>query len=153
MGKLVIKADFNSGNWSIDNSEQSQKPELFFSFIGIENLQDFHFGYRLMLNGNQIQSKNFPENGVRYVHISSAEMFVDVLDIESGNVYDLHTWATSEDKSYSFDTVIEIANLNKPHPSWVWINGAWASPVPYPEDENFYIWSESDQNWKVSQKG
>lgn len=36
-----------------------------------------------------------------------------------------------------------------PYPSWLWDSQSWswASPVPYPNDGEFYVWDESGQVW------
>lgn len=36
----------------------------------------------------------------------------------------------------------------RPYPSWTLDdNYEWQSPIPYPNDEYFYEWDESNQNW------
>lgn len=35
----------------------------------------------------------------------------------------------------------------QPYPSWTWENDAWTPPVPLPEDENVYSWSEDKLDW------
>lgn len=37
----------------------------------------------------------------------------------------------------------------KPYPSWNLTEGfLWESPVPYPNNENSYIWNETTLNWE-----
>lgn len=37
----------------------------------------------------------------------------------------------------------------KPHNSWIINNqtGLWEPPIPYPKDENYYIWDETTISW------
>jgi hypothetical protein len=35
----------------------------------------------------------------------------------------------------------------QPYNSWTKNKGQWESPVPYPDDENFYVWNEDEQSW------
>ena len=38
-----------------------------------------------------------------------------------------------------------------PYPSWTYNSQLeeWVAPEAKPEDENFYIWSEEDLNWRI----
>jgi len=36
----------------------------------------------------------------------------------------------------------------KPYESWNRDKGSWVSPVPYPEDDKHYYWSEEELSWK-----
>jgi len=35
----------------------------------------------------------------------------------------------------------------QPYPSWMWQDGAWRSPVVYPDDGGDYSWNENSQEW------
>lgn len=37
----------------------------------------------------------------------------------------------------------------QPYPSWTLNEETclWESPVPFPQDENYYVWDESSQSW------
>jgi hypothetical protein len=38
----------------------------------------------------------------------------------------------------------------QPFPSWTLDeNAQWQPPVPYPDDENLYIWNETDNSWDI----
>jgi hypothetical protein len=50
---------------------------------------------------------------------------------------------------YSFDEALDAFITKKPYPSWT-LNTetfTWDSPVAYPEDEGYYNWDESAQQW------
>ena len=50
---------------------------------------------------------------------------------------------------YTFDEQRDAFIPPKPYPSWL-LNETtciWESPVPYPNDEKFYEWNESTQEW------
>jgi len=40
----------------------------------------------------------------------------------------------------------------KPYPSWILNENTckWEPPIPYPNDDNFYIWNEQNQNWLLT---
>lgn len=35
----------------------------------------------------------------------------------------------------------------QPYPSWIWDGENWNAPVPLPDQDNFYIWDETNQQW------
>ena len=49
--------------------------------------------------------------------------------------------------SYANNKFIEPS----PHASWTYNEEleTWVAPVPLPDDENLYIWSEEDLEWKI----
>jgi hypothetical protein len=53
-----------------------------------------------------------------------------------------------------YDEVRDVFYAPQPFPSWTLNEDSciWESPVPYPNDEKFYEWNESTQEWdKVEQ--
>jgi hypothetical protein len=36
----------------------------------------------------------------------------------------------------------------KPYESWNRDKGSWIAPIPYPEDNKYYNWSEEELSWK-----
>jgi hypothetical protein len=51
---------------------------------------------------------------------------------------------------YTYDTVRDAFIPPKPYPSWVLDEQTclWEAPIPYPNDENSYIWDEPTFSWK-----
>ena len=52
---------------------------------------------------------------------------------------------------YSYDRVRDAFIPPKPYPSWVLNEDTcrWDAPVPYPDDDNKYIWNEETTNWDL----
>ena len=52
----------------------------------------------------------------------------------------------------TYDTTRDAFIAPKPYPSWVLDETTcrWEAPVPYPEDDNMYIWNEQEINWKLA---
>ena len=44
---------------------------------------------------------------------------------------------------------LDMFITQQPYPSWTLneTNGQWESPVPYPNDGNYYQWNESNLSW------
>lgn len=80
-----------------------------------------------------------------------------------GGVYhDPNTNEPSEDQSksfrknyagvgYTYDSVKDAFIPPKPFNSWILNENSclWEAPIPYPTDNQFYIWNENDQNWQL----
>jgi hypothetical protein len=50
---------------------------------------------------------------------------------------------------YMYDEIRDAFIPPKPFESWVLEEESctWQPPIPYPNDENFYIWDEETKNW------
>jgi hypothetical protein len=50
---------------------------------------------------------------------------------------------------YTYDEIRDAFIPSKPYPSWLLNESTclWESPVPYPDDGNFYEWNEEVQGW------
>jgi len=53
---------------------------------------------------------------------------------------------------YVYDTARDAFIPPKPYASWVLKEDTctWESPVPYPEDGNYYVWDEATTSWVES---
>jgi hypothetical protein len=52
---------------------------------------------------------------------------------------------------FSYNPEKDIFVPPKPYESWVLLeNGfTWVSPIPYPNDGNFYLWDENNLTWSL----
>lgn len=43
----------------------------------------------------------------------------------------------------------DVFSAPQPFPSWSWdsVEAQWTPPIPYPEDDNVYVWDEQEQQW------
>jgi hypothetical protein len=49
---------------------------------------------------------------------------------------------------YTFDEMNDVFVAPQPFPSWTLDeNFDWQPPVPYPDDENTYVWDEDSLSW------
>jgi hypothetical protein len=51
---------------------------------------------------------------------------------------------------YTYNAQLDAFIPPKPYNSWILDNttGTWKAPVTRPNDDNVYIWNESDQSWE-----
>jgi hypothetical protein len=52
---------------------------------------------------------------------------------------------------YYYDEQRDAFIPPKPYPSWVLneFSSLWESPIPYPNDDNVYMWNENTQTWDL----
>ena len=50
---------------------------------------------------------------------------------------------------YIYDETKDAFYAPQPYPSWILNEQTclWEAPVPYPNDENIYVWNEENQSW------
>ena len=55
---------------------------------------------------------------------------------------------------YTYDRVNDVFYAPQPFPSWVLNQNIWTweSPIPYPTDENNYIWDENKLQWVIDSR-
>jgi len=53
---------------------------------------------------------------------------------------------------FVYDANNDVFYPPQPYPSWSLDTATWTwhAPVPYPQDDGFYSWDESVQNWVVT---
>jgi hypothetical protein len=54
---------------------------------------------------------------------------------------------------FTYDEELDAFIPPKPYESWILDEETcqWAAPIPYPEDENMYIWDEDTTNWVIDE--
>lgn len=64
------------------------------------------------------------------------------------------TWVGSESKvGVGWEEFEDGLRPPAPYASWSWDGEKWISPVPYPDDENFYEWNEDTESWDQVELG
>jgi len=50
----------------------------------------------------------------------------------------------------TYDSIKDKFISSQPYPSWSLDNDDnWKAPIPYPEDEQKYVWNETNQSWDL----
>jgi hypothetical protein len=54
---------------------------------------------------------------------------------------------------YIYDHQNDVFYAPQPYPSWTLNNTTWIweSPLPYPSDENRYLWNETNHSWDIAE--
>lgn len=52
---------------------------------------------------------------------------------------------------YTYDEINDVFYAPQPYPSWVLneTTWTWEAPIPYPSDNNFYLWNEETTSWEL----
>jgi len=119
-------------------------PEVFF-----DNL---FFEYSVYFEDILLGSEKYPQNNI--VYISNGQEYLElsrVFGFRPNRSYKIDILVKHSEQSFSDSIIFEVPKLNQPYDSWIWNDDLvkWESPIPYPEDENFYTWNEEDQNWDI----
>ena len=148
---VLSTLDFQTGTWSFDVYPESFSPYFEIGFKEGEkpalSFKNLSFGFSVELNNLQVFSKSYPAEGVRYVATDQVYLTNDRLDLAPDDQVTLSVWAKNDGKHYESEVFFVIPRPQKPHPSWLWSDGAWIAPVPYPEDGHAYEWSEEELDW------
>ena len=52
---------------------------------------------------------------------------------------------------FTYDSDRDAFYTSQPYPSWTLNEDScqWESPLPYPDDDNDYVWNEENQGWDL----
>jgi len=110
-----------------------------FSTIQFTNLQ---FGYELKQEDNIKQYEIYPSPGGKYIRTDQPYLITKRINFSPDNTYTLYLWC--ENNSIRSETNFEFTTPKplQPFSSWTWDGIKWNSPLPYPEDDQRYLWDE-----------
>ena len=158
MSKIFARDDFKTQNWSIEIDDvHSPYMDLFIGFTDEEPIVKFknlQFSYELKLDELIKQRKTFPPNNVKYIQSDQFYLVIERLLVKPDKTYQLKLWAKNKDIHMTKTFNIYVEKPKKPFESWIWDSEVerWKSPTDYPDDGEFYIWDEENQNWALSEK-
>jgi hypothetical protein len=109
---------------------------------------ELRFGWTVTVNGEQVSEKFYPEPNVKFVEIRPTAKFYGRVEAVPDEKITFTFFAAQGDnekveKQYAF----VVPRPEQLFPSWVWEDGQWTPPVPYPDDGGFYAWDENGQIW------
>jgi hypothetical protein len=93
----------------------------------------------LGLGGTWIQTSFNSRGGIHYIADTNTP---------SGKLHLRYNFAGI---GYTYDQHKDAFIPPKPYESWMLNEETclWQPPVPYPDDENLYIWNETDNSWDI----
>jgi hypothetical protein len=113
---------------------------------------NLNFEYTAFYEDIVLNSETYPPKNIQYV--SSGQEYLElsrVPGIRPNKEYRIDVLVNHSNESFSDSIIFKVPKLNQPYESWIWNDELieWESPIPYPEDENFYTWNEEDQAWNI----
>ena len=153
MSKIIATDHFETQNWEVSFEDLGPTyADLFIGFTDdapVVEFKDLKFKYELKQDGNIKQYGVFPPPNVRYVRTDQAYIVAERLNLLPEQTYELYLWAENGGESFEKTVSFTTPRPAQPHPSWTWDGEKWNPPVPYPDDSEFYIWDEENQQWVI----
>ena len=102
----------------------------------------------IVVNNETLEDLEFPDSE------SVGQEFIASLGLEGTwkqTSYNANFRGAYAGIGYTYDQTLDAFIPPKPYHSWIIdeTTGLWNSPVPRPQDENFYTWNESNQSWEI----
>lgn len=151
MSKLKATDNFETGNWSlnIENLAPSYGDLLigFTDNAPVVEFIDLKFGFELKKGTEILQSAEHPPFGLKYIESDQPYLVTERLQFQPNTTYTLFLWCENNGERFEKEFQFTTPKPIQPYPSWLWDGEKWYPPVPYPNDDNDYIWDEDIQNW------
>lgn len=151
MSKIKATDHFETQNWEVTFEDLAPNyADLFIGFTDdapVVEFKDLQFKFELKQGETVKQHATYPPPNTRYVRTDQPYVVVERLLLQPENEYDLYLWA--ENNGESFETTVNFTTPRpkQPYDSWSWDGAQWNPPVPYPNDDKFYVWDEDAQKW------
>jgi hypothetical protein len=156
MSKIIAIDNLKKGNWKVIYEDlSSHYADLFIGFTEEEPIATFDglkFGFRLSLDGETIEEKQYPPKGVTYIQTDQSYIINHRLKFKPETEYTLYLWAENRKTEINYTTTFTTPKPPQPYPSWIWDGENWNAPTPYPEDGKDYEWDEENKEWKLYQE-
>jgi len=99
---------------------------------------------------NGVQDDFIPKPGIKYDHTIGKNFHRFYFEIDQMTAYELDI-----DVQYNGKLFKEKLEFTpEPYPieniGWVWKDGGWKSPTPYPTDGKLYMWNNDQLNWVLA---
>jgi len=153
MSKIIATGNLKTENWEIKFEDLAPThADLFIGFINddtVVKFKDLRFKYELKQDANIKQYNVYPQPGVKYIKSDQKHIVVERLELDIEKEYELYLWAENDGKSFEMVFTFKTPRIKKPYNSWILNGEIWQPPVPYPDDENTYVWDEETLNWVI----
>ena len=146
---ILATYDLTGKTWTVTGD-----PEIDFDVAFTDGDADpiepdrLRFGWTVTVNGEITDEAVFPTENVKYVSIRPTARFHARIDAAPDDQVTITFAASTGDDDQVEDQIdFTIPRPPQPYPSWVWGDGYWQAPKPYPDDEAPYVWDEDEQDW------
>jgi len=113
------------------------------------DLQGVEMSLTIHADGEQVFFTQLPPPGVRYEKTDQDILATAQARWLPDQEITAHAWCRTSTGHEVTDDVSFIApRPPQPYPSWIWVDGQWTAPVPYPSDDGMYQWNEDLQIWQ-----
>lgn len=152
MSNLIAKHNFQTQDWSvIENDLNSSYVDLCIGFIDQESVINFKglkFGFNLISNDVILDIQSYPPEGITFLQSDQEYLTIYRLNLQPETTYSLFFWLENDEKRSEYTYNFTTPRPPQPFLSWTWNGQVWEAPIPYPQDNEFYIWNEQTQQWE-----
>lgn len=130
-------------------------------YIGFKNKEsntiifnNLSFGFSIFDESDIIYEEKFPEDGKSFLSTDQELIgFFSLNKLKLGKGYILKIWSENDNEKWEDVFSISIPMPPKPYESWTWDEETeqWKPLVPYPLDNDLYIWNEKEKRWDKSE--
>lgn len=145
---LTARYDISDTAWYFEFNDLK---EFDIAFSDGENFEfvfdNLSFGWSCKVNGQPFQTKSYPPPGVFYLEANADYRHHETLDLEPEDQVEISLWAVNGGIRKTGKISFSAPLPPQPYPSWIWEDGDWVAPVPYPDESQEYEWDEEGQQW------
>ena len=146
---ILASLNLADGVWTFDVQPESPSPDVEVGFRDGNNRAVFDgltFGVTVTVAGQRKLDVIYPPAGVKYVATDQQWLTSDRVHLVADDVATLDVWAVNAGVRHEGSTTFTVPRPAQPYLSWVWDDGRWQPPVPYPDDGDFE-WDEDAAGW------
>lgn len=149
--------DIKSKSWIYKEDEKFDFPIIQIDFGFTENNQlpvyfnNLSFGYKITSNDLTVSEGSMPPEGISYVSTDQEIVHsFEIGGIKPEIEYYITVWAKNDEEMWEKIVLFVMPIPPKPHNSWNWNKeeSMWQPPIPYPDDDNVYVWNEENTSWE-----
>jgi hypothetical protein len=146
MSNFKIVLDTKTSEITFENNLESYSGDFMFllnRYNQTINIEGMTFGILIKLSDTTIFDKKYPPTGVKYISTSDDLLISErISNLLPESECKLSVWVSDSNGNYNKDTTFIIPKPLQPFSSWTWDGTIWTAPLPYPEDDQRYLWNE-----------
>lgn len=142
--------NMDTGEWQFAVAPETPAPWIrvgFTSEVLPVRFDGLSFGWVASVGGVEVASESYPKDGGVYVSTDQPYVSDDVLFASPDDEVVLTVSAQNGGETFQDAVSFVVPRPDRPYSSWVWEDGGWVAPVPYPDGGGFYSWDEDGGVW------
>lgn len=143
---ITATYDLTARSWSVTGEGDEIVVNIADGDADVFHPDNLRFGWIVTVNGEQADEVTHPAAG-KFVEIRATARFHGRTGAAPDDQVTVTFSATEGDETVEAVHTFTMPRPEQPYPSWVWQDGGWMPPVPYPDGDTFYSWNEDTLTW------